>query len=169
MPYWYTPHYTGVISFTLWALIIPATGYLVFLYVRRQQRDAVLFALAWFVALYLVWIPLDIVTDRLSFVYYFYPAVGAVCIGIAIGLSRMINFWRARGTSTPAAIQGSILPLAGGTEGGGQTGTSTSPGLSHRGRGAIGWLALVLAALFLAVHLAVFFILSPISGSYYFI
>jgi len=118
----------------------------------RSAFDAALFALCWFFALYLVWIPLDIVTDRLSFVYYFYPAVGAVCIGVAIGLSRLIDFWRARSTSPSVA----------------ETQAKTSGPLLSKRRTALRWLALILAALFLAAHLAVFFILSPLTGSYYF-
>ncbi|MCX8126331.1 MAG: glycosyltransferase family 39 protein, partial [Dehalococcoidia bacterium] len=81
MPYWYDPHYTAAISFTLWALIIPGMGYMVFQAIRYRCNTA-LFCLAWFLGAYLLWIPFSLLSDRISFVYYFYPTVGAVCIAL---------------------------------------------------------------------------------------
>lgn len=89
MPYWYEPHYTAAISYTVWALIVPGMLYVVFRAIKRS--NAALFSAAWFVSTYLVWIPLSVLTDRISFVYYFYPTVGAVCIAIGMGLSRLID------------------------------------------------------------------------------
>lgn len=96
MPYFYNPHYFGAISFTIWALTIP-----VFLYMTAKavkKSEAGLFGALWFTSTYLVWIPISLITDRVSYVYYFYPAVGAVCIGLGMGLSRMVEFWRTRQT-----------------------------------------------------------------------
>ena len=94
MAYWYMPHYTAAISFTIWALIIPTFAYLVYKAVKRDEAG--LFGLAWFAGTYLIWIPVTLITDRVSYIYYFYPAVGAICIGVALGLSRLIDIFRNR-------------------------------------------------------------------------
>ncbi|MFH1640204.1 MAG: phospholipid carrier-dependent glycosyltransferase, partial [Chloroflexota bacterium] len=80
MPYWYTPRYVGAISFTIWALIIPTVIYLGFRAARGSRAG--IFGLSWFICTYVIWIPLSIITDRISFVFYFYPTVGAICIGL---------------------------------------------------------------------------------------
>ena len=94
LPYWWTPRYLGMISPTLWALIVPAMVYAVFRAVKRDS--AAIFALAWFAGTYLIWIPASIITDRTSYVYYFYPTVGAVCIALGLGLSRLIDVSKTR-------------------------------------------------------------------------
>lgn len=96
MPYYYTPHYFGAISFTLWALIIPAFAYMIFRAVKRSEAG--LFGAAWFTGAFLIWMPLSLITNRVSYVYYFYPAVGAICIGLGMGLSALIGFWQTRRT-----------------------------------------------------------------------
>ena len=94
MAYWYEPHYIGAISFTIWALIIPVLFYMGF---RAANGDtAGLFGISWFASTYLVWIPISITTDRISFIYYFYPTVGAICIGLGLGLSQLLATWKTR-------------------------------------------------------------------------
>lgn len=95
MAYWYEPHYIGMISFTIWALIIPSVLYMVFK--AAKGSSAGLFGVSWFVSSYLLWIPMSLITDRISYVYYFYPTVGAICIGIGLGLSQLLAMWKARG------------------------------------------------------------------------
>ena len=94
MPYYYNPHYFAAISFTLWALIIPAVIYMVVMAVRKNEAG--LFGALWFTGTFLIWIPVTLITDRVNYLYYFYPSVGAVCIGISMGLSQMVDFWRNR-------------------------------------------------------------------------
>lgn len=93
MPYWYEPHYTAAISFTIWAFIIPGVGYMLFRAIR-YRCSAALFSLSWFIGTYLLWIPFSLITDRISFVYYFYPAVGSVSIALGMGLSRLVDLYR---------------------------------------------------------------------------
>ncbi|MBI4186607.1 MAG: phospholipid carrier-dependent glycosyltransferase [Chloroflexi bacterium] len=111
MFFWYEPHYIAAISFTLWALIIPAVLYMSFRVARGN--DACLFALSWFAGTYLVWIPASLITNRMSYVYYFYPTVGAVAIGLGLGLSRLIDVWMARpeGKRGRVAISGVVAFL----------------------------------------------------------
>jgi len=92
--YWNVPHYFGAISFTIWALIIPSVLYMVFK--ATKSDSAGLFSISWFISTYLFWIPASIITDRISFVYYFYPTVGAICIGLGLGLSQLIAMWETR-------------------------------------------------------------------------
>ncbi len=94
MPYSYSPHYFGAISFNLWVLIIPAFLYMTFRGVKKDQAG--LFGAVWFAGTYLVWIFITLITDRVTYIYYFYPAVGAICIGLGIGLSKLVDFWKKR-------------------------------------------------------------------------
>jgi dolichyl-phosphate-mannose-protein mannosyltransferase len=94
MAYWYAPHYTGGISFTIWALIIPAFGYMIYRAVKGS--DAALFGLSWFAGTYLIWIPVSLITDRISFIYYFYPSIGAICLGVGMGLSQLWDIFKQR-------------------------------------------------------------------------
>jgi dolichyl-phosphate-mannose-protein mannosyltransferase len=95
--YCYMPHYYGGISPSVWLLIMPAAIYMV--YRAARGSGAALFGISWFLGTYVIWIPLSIITDRVSFVYYFYPAVGSICLGIAIGLESLLKRFRNAGNS----------------------------------------------------------------------
>ena len=82
--YYSDPRYVGMISPTLWALIIPSIGYII--YKCLKGDNAALLPFSWFTTLYLFWIPATLVTDRVTYVFYFYPAVGSVALALAIGL-----------------------------------------------------------------------------------
>jgi dolichyl-phosphate-mannose-protein mannosyltransferase len=75
----------------IWILIIPSMGYMLYEFVRRKT-DVSLFVLLWFAATYLLWIPLVLLTDRQTYVYYFYPAVAAVCLAVAFAITRIWDF-----------------------------------------------------------------------------
>jgi dolichyl-phosphate-mannose-protein mannosyltransferase len=99
MPYWYGTHYIGLVSFSVWALIIPTVAYMAY---RAWKKDSAgLFGVAWFIGTYLVWIPLSLVTNRVSFIFYFLPTVPAICFGLGMGLDWLIRFWQA-GKMLPA-------------------------------------------------------------------
>jgi dolichyl-phosphate-mannose-protein mannosyltransferase len=92
MSYWYTPHYTGAISFTIWVMIIPAFIYLLFRAIKGS--DAALFGISWFAATYLIWIPATLITDRVTYIFYFYPTVGAICLGLGMALHQLLDYFR---------------------------------------------------------------------------
>ncbi len=92
MPYWWEPQYVAAVSFTVWALIIPIA--LIMSHQARKGNEAAVFVMAWFTSVYLVWIPLSIITDRASYIYYFYPTVGAICIGLGWVLFRLMESGR---------------------------------------------------------------------------
>jgi dolichyl-phosphate-mannose-protein mannosyltransferase len=94
MAYWITPRYTGAISFTVWALTMPTFVYMVWRAIKKNS--AALFGASWFFCNYILWIPASIITDRVSYIYYFYPAVGAICLGVGLALSQLMDIFRNR-------------------------------------------------------------------------
>jgi dolichyl-phosphate-mannose-protein mannosyltransferase len=87
--YSYDPQYISFISWTIQILIIPIFIYLI--YKARKGNNVARFGLLWFIFTYLIWIPLNIATNRVSFVFYFYPTTPAICIGIGLALSDIID------------------------------------------------------------------------------
>ena len=94
LPYWWTPRYLGMISPTIWVTIMPLFVYMIYRAIKGEAP--VLFPFSWFVGVYLVWIPASLITDRASYIFYFYPAVGAICIGLGIVLFRLLDVAKAR-------------------------------------------------------------------------
>jgi dolichyl-phosphate-mannose-protein mannosyltransferase len=90
MSFWYAFHYTGAISPSIWILIIPVVLYLLYLAIKRDEAG--LFGFAWFFSTYLLWIPISIITNRISFIYYFYPAIGSLCLGLGLGITRTLDW-----------------------------------------------------------------------------
>ena len=83
---WYVLYYLAI-SPSVWALIIPSMLFM--LYKAIKRNGTAIFVILWFVSTYLIWIPASLITDRISYVFYFYPTIGAVCIGIALGIVRL--------------------------------------------------------------------------------
>ncbi|HXX59188.1 MAG TPA: phospholipid carrier-dependent glycosyltransferase [Dehalococcoidales bacterium] len=92
--YGYDPQYISFISSTIQILIVPAIGYLVYKAIKKSEAAG--FLLLWFLATYLVWIPLDIVTNRVTFVFYFLPTIPMICMGLGMALSDALEFLKAR-------------------------------------------------------------------------
>jgi len=89
MPYWYNPDYTGMISPTLWEFIMPLVLYIIYRTIRGNTP--MLFPLSWFIGSYLFWIPVSLITDRVTYLFYFYPTVGAIALGLTIAISPLLN------------------------------------------------------------------------------
>jgi dolichyl-phosphate-mannose-protein mannosyltransferase len=94
MPFYYMPHWTAAISFTVWAAIIPTFLYMLWRAFKRD--DAALFSVSWFFATYIIWIPATIITQRVTYIYYFFPAVGAICMGMGIWMGQLWDIFRRR-------------------------------------------------------------------------
>ncbi len=94
MPYWWEPTYTGMISPTIWAFIIPIVIYIT--YRALKGNTEVLFPFAWFIGTYLVWIPTVLITDRVTYIFYIYPTIGAITIGLSIALFQLLDLTEAR-------------------------------------------------------------------------
>jgi dolichyl-phosphate-mannose--protein O-mannosyl transferase len=104
--YSYDPQYISFISSTIQILILPAIGYMIYKAVKGSRSAC--FIVLWFLATYLVWIPLVLVTNRVTFVFYFLPTIPAICIAIAMAISDMLGWLKKRrerlGRLTPGVI-----------------------------------------------------------------
>ena len=94
MPYWWSPNYISAISPSIFVLIIPAFAYMIYRAVKRDEAG--LFGSAWFFSTWVLWIPLSLITNRVSYPFYFYPSIGAVCLGVGMGISQLIDIFKAR-------------------------------------------------------------------------
>jgi dolichyl-phosphate-mannose-protein mannosyltransferase len=83
--YWIVPRYLMAIGWTVWVLIIPSIAYLIYEIARYRNtiHEFAWFALSWFAGVYGLLVVLKLVTGRLMYHFYFYPAVPAVCLAIA--------------------------------------------------------------------------------------
>ncbi|MBN1191351.1 MAG: glycosyltransferase family 39 protein [Dehalococcoidales bacterium] len=109
LTYWIDPHYLAMVSPTLWVMIIPAVAFVV--YRATKKSRAAVFALAWFTFLYVIWIPASLAGDRTSYIYYFYPAIGSVCVGLVLlagGLTEMSGKWQERRWKKAADL---VIPI----------------------------------------------------------
>jgi predicted membrane-bound dolichyl-phosphate-mannose-protein mannosyltransferase len=93
-PYTFQPNYLGVISYSVLILIVPSVIYMLVKAIRRNEAG--LFGLLWFASTYLLWIPAVLITDRITYPYYVYPTIGAICIGLGMGLSQLVRVWEIR-------------------------------------------------------------------------
>ncbi len=89
MWFWYDPTYQSALNWTLWALIIPIMGYGVYRLMRHSSLGA--FGVSWLAGAWLIWIPIVLATDRVMFNFYFYPAVGALCLLLAAGIHQILR------------------------------------------------------------------------------
>jgi dolichyl-phosphate-mannose-protein mannosyltransferase len=92
MAFWIMPHYTAAISFTIFGLTVPSFGYCIYKAVKKSEAG--LFGAAWFIGTFVMMELLSIITDRVSYIFYFYPVIGSVCIGIALFISDMLGYFR---------------------------------------------------------------------------
>jgi dolichyl-phosphate-mannose-protein mannosyltransferase len=92
MAYYYMPHYTGAISFTIWAMIIPTFIYMLVRAIKGSEAG--LFGIAWFTSTFLIWIPATLITDRVTYIFYFYPTIGAICLGLGMALTQLLDYFR---------------------------------------------------------------------------
>jgi dolichyl-phosphate-mannose-protein mannosyltransferase len=101
--YSYDPQYISFISSTVQIFIVPVMVYMVYKAIKGSRAAGLL--LLWFLFVYIIWIPLDIVTDRVTFVFYFLPVTPAICIALGMGLSdawdalRASRYWKGRTTN----------------------------------------------------------------------
>ncbi len=113
-----------LITPTIWALILPAMGYMLYEWVKNR-RNLALFSLLWFCGTFVIWIPLTLVSGTYTYLFYFLPTVGAVCMSIGFALDRLWEMGKSKSTTFGRSLQ-------------------------------------VLVVVYLVLHMAVFFIFSPL-------
>jgi predicted membrane-bound dolichyl-phosphate-mannose-protein mannosyltransferase len=92
------PRYLGVIGWAIWPLIIPSGIYLLYQSVKNrfQRQDIAFFLLCWLLGVFGLLAVMQLLTDRLTYEYYFYPAVPAVCLAVACGIRQLWESARRR-------------------------------------------------------------------------
>jgi dolichyl-phosphate-mannose-protein mannosyltransferase len=89
MLYFHHPLYIAAISPTIWVTVIPVVAYMFY---RALKRDSAgLFGISWFVCTYFFWIILSIITNRASYIFYFYPTIGSICLGLGLFIDQLLN------------------------------------------------------------------------------
>jgi hypothetical protein len=94
LPYWYTPSYTGILSPSLWLsglTVIPFAIWKSF-----KKSNAAIFVVCWIIGTWLVWVPLFLATDRITYMFYYLPTIGAIALGTALILTAFLNKAQAR-------------------------------------------------------------------------
>ncbi|MGD1040880.1 MAG: phospholipid carrier-dependent glycosyltransferase [Dehalococcoidales bacterium] len=92
--YSFNPQYISFISSTIQILIIPTIGYMIYKAIKKSEAAA--FVLLWFIATYLVWIPINLATNRVTFVFYFLSTTPAICIGLGMAISDWLDYLKKR-------------------------------------------------------------------------
>jgi predicted membrane-bound dolichyl-phosphate-mannose-protein mannosyltransferase len=92
--YSFNPQYLSFISPTIQILIIPIIIYMIYKAIKKSKVAGLV--LLWFLATYVIWIPLDIISNRVTFVYYFLSTTPAICIGITIAITDWLNYLKKR-------------------------------------------------------------------------
>jgi dolichyl-phosphate-mannose--protein O-mannosyl transferase len=64
----------------------------------KKNNQAAGLVVLWFIATYVIWIPMDIVTNRVTFVFYFLATTPAICIGISMAISDWLDHLKKRRT-----------------------------------------------------------------------
>ena len=96
------PQYIAILSFTISIFIIPCVLYLLYKSIKSDRSS--LLSLIWFACNFLPWIAISLVFNRTTYVYYMYPAVIGLTIGIGLGAGELLDFWNRSKQSTIASL-----------------------------------------------------------------
>src|SRR5208283_3573594 len=96
MPFWNTPQYFSALNPTLWIMIVPVFVYY-FIRTWQSRNDAAVFGLSWYLMTLVVWIIYGFVSNRITYVYYLYPFIGAIALGVGLIMEELVVWGRANG------------------------------------------------------------------------
>ena len=94
LPYWYTPSYTGMLNPSLWLsglFVIPYAVVKSFIRRNNPEKNAAIFVVCWIIGTWLVWVPLFLATNRITYMFYYLPTIGAIAIGTALILTGFLK------------------------------------------------------------------------------
>jgi predicted membrane-bound dolichyl-phosphate-mannose-protein mannosyltransferase len=94
LSYWFNPDYTGILSPTIWFAGLFVIPFLIWRCFKKE--NPAIFALCWIIGTWFVWIPLSLITYRVSFIFYYLPTTGALCIGTMLILKFLMDKAQAR-------------------------------------------------------------------------
>ena len=97
LAYWFTPSYTGMINPSMWL-----GGLLVIPYAIRQslkKHNVAIFVLCWGIGTWGVWLPMCLYTNRITYMFYYLPTLGAIAIGLALILAGWLRKAQTHGNS----------------------------------------------------------------------
>jgi hypothetical protein len=105
--------YLGSIGWNIWLFIIPSFIYLIYISFKKRDKghEIALFLLCWLLGIYGLFVIMQPFTGRVTYDFYFYPAVPAVCITIAWGFWRLWEASRKRIGTKIVFITGLLLYL----------------------------------------------------------
>ena len=89
LPYWYTPAYSGIQNPSMWLaglVVIPLALWKTF-----KKHSAWTFVICWIIGTWAIWIPLFLATNRITYMFYYLPTIGAVAIGAALIITGMLK------------------------------------------------------------------------------
>jgi dolichyl-phosphate-mannose--protein O-mannosyl transferase len=109
LPYWFTPRFLGMISPSITIFVIPIVIYTIYRAIKGKVDS--LFLFSWFLGTYMIWIPASLITDRVSYLFYFYPTIGAICIGLAIAIFKLMDLAREHQGNKLKLFTAIVLPL----------------------------------------------------------
>ena len=89
---WHNPTYQIQPSWTLWILIMPAMCYALYKAIRHNRSSFYLFSFIWFICVCLPFYVADLGFSKILYPYYFYPAVGAVCLVVGYAIDDLLSF-----------------------------------------------------------------------------
>jgi len=79
----------AIVSYAWFALIIPM---ILFMMKGTPKHDTVAFALFWIIGAWATWIPLAILTDRITYSFYYLTTVPVLCLGAGMLVNRALSF-----------------------------------------------------------------------------
>ena len=93
---------------TTWIYSMALLPYGIYKWIKTKG-SAFIFAVCWMIGTWAVWIPISIMTDRSSFLFYFLPTVGACCLIGALIIEELIKRMNKTASKTKQIIVKVIL------------------------------------------------------------
>ncbi|MCL1885413.1 MAG: glycosyltransferase family 39 protein [Dehalococcoidia bacterium] len=89
LAYWWRPSYSGIISPSMWLGGLLTIPYVI--WKSFKQNRAAIFVVCWIIGTWVMWIPMFLLTERITYMFYYLPTLGAVAIGVALMLTGWLN------------------------------------------------------------------------------
>ena len=89
LAYWFTPSYTGMINPSIWLGGLLAIPYAV--WQSLKKNSIAIFVFCWIIGTWMVWLPMCLLTNRITYMFYYLPTLGAIAIGFALILTNWLN------------------------------------------------------------------------------